>query len=76
MSILTDFNDKAASAGVNAQTKCFLCGERLEATPAIIWVGSTEPIAFHPTCAASFQLRLARDCWQYQRDLDDAKPRK
>lgn len=76
MSILTHYSGvEATSAGVNAQSKCFLCGESLGTPPGIIWVGATGTMAFHPVCAASFQLRLARDCWEYQRDLADAKAR-
>ncbi len=74
MSILTDYSGvDATSAGVTPQTKSFLCGERLQTAPAIIWIGETGTMAFHPACAASFQLRLAHDCWQYQRDLADGR---
>jgi hypothetical protein len=45
---------------------CFLCGDPIPRQEvAVHWGGATADITFHPECATSFVLRLARDCWEY-----------
>jgi hypothetical protein len=75
MSVIRNYSDvTATSVGVNEHTQCFLCGEPLQRPPTIVWVGNTGSIAFHAVCGTSFVLRLARDCWELERDASDLRP--
>lgn len=45
---------------------CFLCGEALT-YPMVAWHGAQGLICFHDSCATSFVLRFARDCWELEK---------